>query len=323
MAKKKANPSWSAEFDRLRAQLRESTRPTPAADAAFQAIKKILQPFEGEVLKAKSQPSVPRYVLAAPVRSAGAGWEFARIEAETRYLYLTLPPLSQDCALRARLGPALQRCPRRFGWRECLTLTKATPEILAELGELVPVCYEWFLREVVAGHAQFAGTPLNDYTLMPDPTEDSDPEINLEPPALTSSPVPAALLPRLREAYGDGPWQQYNVTAKVELPGWSGPWEVEAHHYSRKKERAFHEAIEGAAEDWKIKGFGQALYPEQAVKQSLVYAAEANFRASLVPGKAYRCSATIGRKFNSYVRIADESGEQYWYPVRFFIGSQR
>ena len=57
---------------------------------------------------------------------------------------------------------------------------------------------------------------------------------------------------------------------------------------------------------------------EKACDRELVYAARSDFLASLETEKAYRCTATLGQKFQAYVRVIDESGEAYWYPERFF-----
>jgi len=87
---------------------------------------------------------------------------------------------------------------------------------------------------------------------------------------------------------------------------------AELHCYERS-------AKPGGREGWKVKRFLGGRAQETACDTRLVYAAASDFRASLEPGRAYRGTAALGRKFQAYVRVVDESGEEYWYPEQFFV----
>jgi len=114
---------------------------------------------------------------------------------------------------------------------------------------------------------------------------------------------------RWREAYGARPWRRHKMTSDVWLPGWKGRCRVEAHRYERSL---------SVGEGMKIKSFVNAAETERETPGQVRYVADANYPASLIKDHTYPSLATIGPKHQEYVRIIDESGEDYWYPARFF-----
>jgi hypothetical protein len=284
------------------AKWKQTVGPTPAAVAGYEAVRGLLAKSARGGLKATVQKFPPKYVLSLPAKKRGGHvWEFASVAAVEGDVYFDLSPLGLDVSLRNRVGPAL----RKRGYRpdDGYRLPGGGTKFLPELADLIAAADDWFRREVIPARPLPPCQPIDHYLIEP---------AGKFVPRYEPLGEATRLLPRLTAAFGKGTWVRAVATARIELPGWAKPCEAELHRYTRR-------AKSDRVEAWKIKRYGKGAPAARPCGAELVYAAASDFRASLHPGRAYRCTATLGKRFTAYVRVADESGEEYWYPERWFV----
>jgi hypothetical protein len=277
--------------------------PTPVSQATFDAIRDLLRPCEAG-LQVETGELPPTYTLRSkPRKKEKFGKDFATLWVDGAYVFLYLFPLGWNRDLRDRVGSALRK--RQHGSDDFgFAFSRVTPKLCAEIASIAQACHDWFRRNVLtdARAITLPAESLDAYAFEflgdegPGETE----------PLGRASPL---LLSRLREAYGAGRWRRRKMTGEVLLPGWKSLCRVEVHQYERS-------LSEG--EGMKIKRFLNTDETERESSGRLRYVADADFRASLIKNNTYPSLATIGPRNQEYVRIIDESGEDYWYPARLF-----
>jgi hypothetical protein len=295
---------------------RKTVEPTLEALAGFEAIEKLLRKYIPKGVQAKTQEFPPKYELTQPAKKGKHDWDFASVAAVADDVYFDLYPLGLDCALRNQVSPGLQK----YSYRpdDGFKIPKSGEKFLQEIGRLIQIASDWFQREIVPSSPLPPCQLLDQYLIEIPGSDDSDwdmvlPETKWEPLKDNENQI----LPRLVKAFGKGNWKGASMITEALLPGWSKTCQIEVHWYTRHKTP--NSSKKRGQEAWKIKQFLKCQQKEQSSDCELIYAANSDFRASLEPGATYHCSAMLGRKFQSYVRIRDESGEEYWYPERFFV----
>lgn len=300
---------------------RQTAAPTKAALAGFESIQKLLlEQTANSPLKSKVQEFPPKRELVLPAKKKGQHeWDFASVAAVGDEVYFDLFPLGLDVTLRDSVSRQLgQKSYRpedgfKLAGSEC-------KKFLGEMQKLIAAAFDWFATEIIEKRplppCQLIDQCLIDPSdWLADPDAEKEPGFDSYAERATYLPlddVAKSLQRRLEKHFGKGNWQRAELTVPALLAGWKKPTRLELHWYDARKAKQ-------TREPWKIKRFHKPPVKEAACEQMLRYAARSDFLASLEQGKSYRCTATLGQKFQAYVQVIDESGEAYWYPERFFV----
>ncbi|HVJ80679.1 MAG TPA: hypothetical protein VNC50_06380 [Planctomycetia bacterium] len=302
---------------------RKQANPGDAALALFEAIEKELSGCAvAAKLARKTQELPPKLeMFLPPLKRGGHEWSFGSVAAMGNDVYFELHPLGIDANLRNLVSPALGKC--AFRPDDGFKLDAAGgAKFLPEISALVAAASEWFGREVLPTRPAPPCQFLDQYLIEPagwpaDHVEaDDDDAPGLSDFAATVKHEPLAandsFRDRLARALGKGDWRCARLEIAAMLPDWGKACRVELHACERAGKKPVREG-------WKIKRFLPGAPKPKPCDLLLRYAVRSEFTASLERGRAYRCSATLGVRFQQYVRIRDESGEEYWYPERFFV----
>lgn len=300
---------------------KKDAKPTDSALAHFETIRKLLaDAAKTGAFKTRTQEFPPKETYFLPAKKGDHEWEFASIAAVGNDAYFDLYPLGLDVLLRDRVSKQLRTMSYRTDDGFKIPGKEALPE--DEIRELIAASAHWFKTEIAAAKPLPPCQAIDQYLIEPvdwlsDPAAEKEPGFDSFARAATYHPLgdhEKTLLTRLDKALGHGTWRRGELEISGLLPGWEKACRLELHWYDRN-------AKKGGREAWKIKRFGKGSPKEMSCDVKLIYAAKSDFTASLETGKTYRCTATLGKKFQAYVRIIDESGDEYWYPERFFIST--
>lgn len=323
--KKKSLPSNDQVGSRKKVIQTQFDNPTSKAPVCEELLQFIQHLTNGR-LKSRKLPSATLtqqwYLPSSQAKQADV--EFARLTAMNNQVFLELRPLQENVGLASSVPRQLKKylCQTVEG----IPLERLNDRMLETLKAILRQTFAWFEKAFVDQSI----TPV--YPIQPSgscifekhsPLKTAKSEIDLDSDQDAEGPdhaygdlakwrtVSKPISNRLAAVFGSGTWKRAELAMRIKLFDWDEICHAEVHWYACGKRSV-------KCEPWRVRHFIKCRAKPINCHKEVICIAATDFRASLQTGARYICTGRIGRRYVGYLRVRDESAEEYWYPETFF-----